>query len=244
MALRLTKTRKRKVSRAARRRPAAGELKKKQTQAPERDVAGTRTLRDRDVVALTKSIRERVADAERSDAEARVAIGGMLRELREQIRHGEWERWLESDVPFTPRSAWSYMQLHDWAQRHPVNFQQLAPLGPTKLYLLIRLKPEKLAALLKRKRHLVPMTGKLRSLAGMTVAELMSVLGGLSGGEKPGPADRAFTSYRRSVKAVVAAMDELTRYRQGVDLGEVKAVHATLLSAAAALAVAFGLPAA
>jgi hypothetical protein len=167
----------------------------------------------------------------------------MLRELREQIRHGEWLQWLESDVPFTARSAWSYMQLNDWAQRHPVNFQRLAPLGPTKLYLLIRLKPKKLAALLARKRHRVPMSGELRTLAGMTVAELMSVLGAL-GGHAKRPAARAFSSYRRSVRAVVAAMEELPQHREDLDLGEVSALHSSLLSAAATLAAAFHLPAA
>jgi hypothetical protein len=218
---------------------------KQKTQPPERDVAGTRTLRDRDVVQLTKSIADSLAAAERSDTEARVAIGGMLRELRTQIRHGEWLRWLESDVPFTSRSAWSYMQLHDWAERHPVNYQRLASLGPTKLYLLIRLKPKNLAALLARKRHRVPMSGQLRTLAGMTVAELKSVLTALSGGgENEAPAARAFSSYRRSVKAVVVAMEELTRHRASIDLSEVNALHASLLTAAAALAAAFHLPAA
>jgi hypothetical protein len=201
-------------------------------------------LRDRDVVQLTKDIAASVAAAERSDAEARVAIGGKLRELREQIRHGEWLRWLESDVPFTARSAWSYMQLHDWAQRHPVNFEQLSSLGPTKLYLLIRLSPSAFAALLKRKRHRVPETGKLRTLAGMTVAELSSVLRALAGKgtEEQPAAARALGSYRRSVSAVVLAMEELAQHRDHLDLGEVSEVHATLLAAAATLAAAFGLP--
>jgi hypothetical protein len=231
------------VKRSPSRKRATGTLKKKKKRpAPERDLAGPGTLRDRNVVELTTSIIDSLAGAERSDAEARVAIGGKLRELRGQIRHGEWLRWLESDVPFTPRSAWSYMQLHDWAQRHPVNFQQLAPLGPTKLYFLIRLAPEDLATLLERKRHRVPGSGKLRTLEGMTVAELRAVLGALSGsGASRPPAERALRSYRRSVKSVVMAMNELTRYRQGVDLGEVRTVHTTLLTAASALAAAFGL---
>jgi hypothetical protein len=77
----------------------------------------------------------------------------------------------------------------------------------------------------------------------MTVAELRAVLGALSGNgasSRP-PAERALRSYRRSVKSVVMAMDELTQHRQGVDRSEVKAVHTTLLTAASALAAAFGL---
>jgi hypothetical protein len=209
----------------------------------ERDVAPERTLRDRDVVRLTEQIIDSLETAERKDAMARVAIGGMLRELREKIPHGEWLGWLETDVPFTPRTAWSYIQLHDWSKTHPVNFEKLASLGPTKLYLLIRLSPKHLTALLARKRHRIPESGKLRTLAGMTVAELITVLRALTGrGRELPAADRAFASYRRGVNALVAAMDELTRHRASVAVAEVREVHATLVAAAAALAASFGLP--
>ncbi len=73
------------------------------------------------------------------DVDARVEIGGILVEVQARLDHGEWLLWLDESVPFTQRSAHSYMHLREWAAIHPGPYHKLAPLGPSKIYLLMAL---------------------------------------------------------------------------------------------------------
>lgn len=197
--------------------------------------AVSRTLKHKAVVQLTEAIVALEKSAAMGDVEARVEIGGMLAELRDLLPHGEWLRWLDSDVPFTPRIAQVYMHLHAWAQTHQVTFQRIAPLGASKVYLLMRQPGKVLAALLSQDRHRVPDTGKLRTLEGMTFKELLSVVQKKGGSRTLSAADRALSSYRRRVHALVRATDSLVEHAAALPAPDVRDLAATLREAADAL---------
>ena len=204
--------------------------------------AGTLTLRSREVVEATAEIVSIGLEAGRNDVEARVTMGERLRWVRDELQHGEWLRWVEGDVPFTDRSARSYIRLYDWSRTHVAAYQRLAPLGVTKLYLLIRIRGEHLATLLKRKRHTVPGSGAVRTLEGMTYKELVAVVRELAvGSSEQTAAGEALSACRRGVRAVAKAAESLVAHRASVARQDVVALHAALLQTADRLASGYGL---
>jgi hypothetical protein len=40
-----------------------------------------------------------------------IRAGELLLEAKREVAHGEWESWLQANVPFQPRTARAYMQL-------------------------------------------------------------------------------------------------------------------------------------
>jgi hypothetical protein len=77
----------------------------------------------------------------------RVALGGVLEQVRGRLEHGRWAGWLEETVPFTPRSALNDIELSSWAQAQPAVVEQVAPLGASKVYLMSKLPPARLEQL-------------------------------------------------------------------------------------------------
>jgi hypothetical protein len=47
-----------------------------------------------------------------------IAIGGLLSEAKDQLRHGQWLPWLELQLGYSARSAQNYMRAHKFASRY------------------------------------------------------------------------------------------------------------------------------
>jgi len=72
------------------------------------------------------------------DARIRVELGGVLREVRGRLPHGQWLDWLDATVPSTHRAAQNYIELAKWAETSPALFERVAPLGASKVFLISR----------------------------------------------------------------------------------------------------------
>lgn len=63
---------------------------------------------------LAASISEEHEQAERALRDGllhAIRAGELLLEAKREVAHGEWESWLQANVPFQPRRARAYMQL-------------------------------------------------------------------------------------------------------------------------------------
>jgi len=61
-----------------------------------------------------------------------IEIGGLLVEAKAQLKHGEWGQWVEDNLPFTARSASTYMRYHD--QRELLKSENVSDLtGATRM---------------------------------------------------------------------------------------------------------------
>lgn len=193
------------------------------------------TFRHRAVAKLADAIVALEKSTAKKDVDARVQIGGMLSDLREMVAHGEWLRWLDSDVPLSPRTAQLHMSMHAWAQTHQVIYPRLSALGASKFLLLMRQPGKVLASLLKAQRLRVPGGGKLRTLEGTTFGELLAVVKKRGGGAALSPATRALSGYRRRVNALVRATSVLVEHAGELPPDDVRALADALRDAAAAL---------
>jgi len=174
--------------------------------------------------------------------DARVEIGGILVEVQEQLDYGEWLLWLDESVPFTERSARSYMVLREWTAVHPGLYQQLAPLGPSKLYLLMALDGQTMRALLKRKKHRIGDTEKTTTLELMTVRELIMVIAELTGAlSEEEASEKLVGQYRRRVRGVLSATAALAEHSDLIPREPMEELYIVLLEAADQLAELFEL---
>ncbi len=176
------------------------------------------------------------------NVDARVEIGGILAEVQEQLDHGEWLSWLDESVPFTQRSAHSYMHLREWAAIHPGLYHKLAPLGPSKVYLLMTLDGQAMRTLLKRKKHRIGDTDKMTTLELMTVRELIMVIAELTGAlSEEEASDKLVGQYRRRVRGVLRATAALAEHSELIDREPMEELYIVLLEAAEQLAELFEL---
>jgi hypothetical protein len=165
----------------------------------------------RQAATLAEQILEALRVAGRNDARSRVQIGKLLSKAREAIPHGGWGKWLES-MPFKERSALNYIHLAEWAEARPSRFEAIAPLGPSKLYTLVRLPDPKLKNLLAKKTHFVPSTGLQLSLERLKFEHFLEVVGALDGRKPPIPAaeqalDSALSHTRGVSRAIAILVD-------------------------------------
>jgi len=49
----------------------------------------------------------------RATIQAAIEIGGLLKEQKRELPHGEWGRWVQQNLPFTIRTAQNYMRLYE-----------------------------------------------------------------------------------------------------------------------------------
>jgi len=202
----------------------------------------TLTRRHGAIRTLTGKVLSIVQRTGKLDVEARVEIGGILAEVQGQLDHGEWIRWLDEMVPFTERSARSYMHLQRWATEHPGLCRKLAPLGPSKLYLLMALDEQALAALLKRSQHPIGDSGKTTTLELMTVRELMTVIAELTGAlSQEDASDQLIGQYRRRLRGLLSATAALAEHAALIPREPMEELYVVLLEAAEQLAELFEL---
>ncbi len=207
--------------------------------------AGTEVLltrRSGAIRTLTAKILTITQRTGKLDVDARAEIGGILEEVRQQLDHGEWLRWLDESVPFTRRSAHSYVHLRQWVVSHPGLYHRLATLGPSKLYLLTALDGQTMRALLRRKKHPIGDGGKTVSLELMTVRELVIVIAQLSGAlEEEASPDQLVGQYRRRLRGLLTATAALAEHAEEIPREPMEELYAVLLEAAEQLAELFEL---
>lgn len=101
-----------------------------------------------------------------------IAAGEKLLEAKQQIRHGDWERWCREDCGVSPVTAHSFMKL---AESAIANLQRAEDLPPswTTLYELRELETPQLEAAISQGRITPDLT---RDQAKALVAELLGRL--------------------------------------------------------------------
>ncbi|MEZ4438899.1 MAG: DUF3102 domain-containing protein [Polyangiaceae bacterium] len=127
------------------------------------------------VEVLRGEILQLVAASQADDVEARAEVGAKLKAAKAELQHGEWLPWVEKHLPFSESSAKRAIQLFELREGHPEVLAKLAPLGLTKVYVLLKLGPKERDEF-AGKRHVVPSTGYEKAPLEMTVAEMMEVL--------------------------------------------------------------------
>jgi len=172
---------------------------------------------------------EKIADA----AHTRVALGGVLHQVRDRLEHGEWLGWLEGTVPFTARSALNYIELSSWANANGAVFERVAPLGASKVYLLSKLPAAQLEQLLAKPDHLVPGAKQRTTLPLMKYGDFMKLLLQLSRPAAPptDPMVALLADARSSAKKTIRLMKLLSAHKQALDHDAVEDLHDDLVVA-------------
>lgn len=198
---------------------------------------------DATVARLTAQAKALLTQWNGGDARTRVALGGVLQQVRDRLEHGAWLGWLEGTVPFTARSALNYIELSGWANANGAAFERVAPLGASKVYLMSKLPPAQLEQLLAKPDHLVPGTRRRTTLALMKYAEFMKLL--LQGNRPAAPPIDPMVALlgdaRSSAKKTIKLMKLLIANKQALDNDAVEDLHDDLVVALQKLSSAFKL---
>lgn len=195
------------------------------------------------VLRLTAQAKALLSDWNGGDARTRVALGGVLNQVRTRLDHGHWLGWLEETVPFTPRSALNYIELASWAQAKQAVFEQIAPLGASKVYLLSRLPPPVLEQLLAKRDHQVPGTNRRTTLSLMKYSDFMKLVLQATRPAAP-PTDPMVVllgDARSNVNRTVKLIKLLIANKTGLDQDAVEDLHDDLVVALQKLSAAFKL---
>lgn len=64
--------------------------------------------------------------AAKTSLDKAIRIGKLLADQKSKLAHGEWLPWLESNVPFTSRTATNYMRV--WSERDRLKSESLSDL--------------------------------------------------------------------------------------------------------------------
>lgn len=197
--------------------------------------------RNREVARLTREILELQHDVAGKVVTAIVQIGTRMRAVRAALEHGQWLSWLETAVPFDRRTVTRTMRLSEWAEAEPREVERLEHLGPTKLYMLAVLPPERRRELTRRGVPLViPGHERPKTIDVMTVVELGEVIGGLTTRPAPvRPITAVVQGVRHRIAGLDAVADELVRRKREVDDEQADAVLEALRSVLAELEAAF-----
>jgi hypothetical protein len=196
--------------------------------------------KSREVQRLTKEILALQRDAGAKVAAAVVAMGAKMREIQASLEPGQWLSWLATAVPFTPRTVANYMRLSEWAEEDPREVGRLEHLGPTKLYMLAPLTPERRRGLTARVPIVIPGHPRPKTIDVMTVAELGRVIGGLTTRPSPKkPIGKLVQGMRHRIAGLDAVADELVRRKDEVDEVQAAAVLEALRAVLAELEGAF-----
>jgi Protein of unknown function (DUF3102) len=99
--------------------------------------------RNREVARLTKEILALEREAGAKVVAAVVQMGTKMRQIQAVLEPGQWLSWVETAVPFNPRTIQSAMRLSVWAEEQPQELGRLEHLGATKRYMLAPLDPNR-----------------------------------------------------------------------------------------------------
>lgn len=167
----------------------------------------------------------------------------MLHQVRDKLEYGQWLSWLEVTVPFTARSAQNYIELSAWAQASPARFEQVAPLGASKVYLMSKLPPAQLDQLLAKADHVVPGTTRRTTLHLMKYAEFMKLLLQLSRPAAPptDPIVALVRDARTSANRTIKLTKLLIANKQAIEPDAIEDLHDDLVLALQKLSAAFKL---
>jgi hypothetical protein len=69
---------------------------------------------NKDMVVEIKRLHNELKISYKTDLAKAVRIGELLRQKKASIAHGEWEKWVRANLPFTSRTASEYM----WVASH------------------------------------------------------------------------------------------------------------------------------
>ncbi|MEZ4438261.1 MAG: DUF3102 domain-containing protein [Polyangiaceae bacterium] len=127
------------------------------------------------VEVLRGEILQLVAAVQGDEVAARAEVGKRLAAVRGALAHGEWLPWVKEHLPFSAESARRAIQLFEFREGHGEVFAKLAPLGLTKVYVLLGMGPKQRDDFVGG-RHVVPSTGHEKAPLEMTFAEMMEVL--------------------------------------------------------------------
>ena len=176
------------------------------------------------------------------DARIRVELGGVLREVRGRLPHGQWLDWLDATVPSTHRAAQNYIELAKWAEASPM-LERVAPLGASKVFLISRVPQPIAERLLASPTHVVPGTRRKTTLSLMKYPEFLKVILRASRPQPPeqDPMVVLVRDARSSVKKTIKLLKLLSANKQAVDEDVAKALHKDLTKALQALSKAFRL---
>ncbi|MCX4243131.1 DUF3102 domain-containing protein [Paraliomyxa miuraensis] len=174
--------------------------------------------RNRDVQRLTKEILALQREAGGQVVEAMVQMGQRMRQIQSTLGHGQWLSWIQTAVPFSPRTITNAMRLSEWAQAEPRELARLRHLGPAKLYLLAPLAPERRRRITGRVPVVIPGHEKPKTIEVMTVIDLTKVIGSLAARPSPPkPIGKLVQGLRHRIAGVDAIADELVRRKDEVD---------------------------
>lgn len=173
----------------------------------------------REAQRLTKEILALQRDAGAKVAATVVAMGAKMRQIQAALEPGQWLSWLATAVPFDRRTVSNYMRLSEWAEEDPREVSRLEHLGPTKLYMLAPLTPERRRELTSRGVPLViPGHERPKTIEVMTTVELGRVIGGLTTRPSPKkPIGRLVQGLRHRIAGVDAVAEEMVRRKDEVD---------------------------
>ncbi len=196
------------------------------------------------VVALTRQVLRLQQVTASTVVESIVAIGDAILEIREELPHGQWERWRKEAVPFAAQTIANYMALARWAEARPAEVEKLAHLGPSKLYLLLPLESAVRRKLTSKRAHVLP-GGAKKTIDVMTVAELGQVIAAgpraLAASEPARPIREVVRRIRHRIAGLDAMTEALTQRHAEVEPEVAQELHTSLLELADAVGEAFGL---
>lgn len=168
--------------------------------------------RNREVARLTKEILALEHEAGTRVVAAVVEMGTKMRRIQAALEPGQWLSWVETAVPFSPRTIQSAMRLSVWAEEQPQELGRLEHLGATKLYMLAPLDPERRRGLTGRVPIVIPGHPRPKTVELMTTLELKKVIGDLTSRPAPKkPIGKLLQGLAHRIAGVDAVADELVR---------------------------------
>lgn len=197
--------------------------------------------RNREVARLTKEILGLEREAGAKVVATVVQMGTKMRQIQAALEPGQWLSWVETAVPFNPRTIQNAMRLSVWAEEQPQELGRLEHLGATKLYMLAPLDPNRRRELTGRVPLVIPGHARPKTVDLMTTVELAKVIGGLTSRPTPRrPIGKLVQGLRHRIAGVDAVADELVRRHEEVDAEQADAVMQALRAVLEQLEGAFG----
>jgi hypothetical protein len=195
---------------------------------------------DREVARMTREILVIARTTGVHVADAVVEIGRRLERVRGRVGAGQWLEWLAHSVAFERHTARNYVELAQWADAEPAEYRRLRTLGPTKLYSILALPPDRRRALVLGRAMPLP-EGRRKTLEAMTVTELRLHLGlAAPRGRKP-PIAKVVQGFRHRVAGLGARTAELAARSEEIDHDTARLLHDELAEVLAQLAAALAL---
>ncbi|MEZ4447763.1 MAG: DUF3102 domain-containing protein [Polyangiaceae bacterium] len=178
---------------------------------------------------LRGEILQLVGATQANEVTARAEVGKMLAAVKAELPHGAWLPWVKAHLPFSPASAKRAIQLFEFREGHGEVLAKLAPLGLTKVYVLLGLGPAERDDFVG-KRHVVLSTGIEKAPLEMTFAEMMEVLNPPEPETPVTMRTRVLRGLRRQTRGLARLLAELWALApKAVTRGPVRAALAVLM---------------